>query len=80
MKSLFVLGIAFAVCESCAEKNISTITLNNPANIDRKDESCIIKRADLCPDNETCVPVLKKQTGEYISSQLDDLDLSLIHI
>ncbi|WP_252196454.1 DUF4861 domain-containing protein [Bacteroides salyersiae] len=74
MKSLFVLGIAFAVCESCAEKNISTITLNNPANIDRKDESCIIKRADLCPDNETCVPVLKKQTGEYISSQLDDLD------
>ena len=74
MKFLFILGVAAVVCESCAERNADIITLTNPTDTSRQDEACVIKRKDLCAENQKLVPVLKDKGGQYIPSQLDDLD------
>ena len=71
----FIVSKAVAVvCESCAERNADVITLSNPTDAFRQDEACVIKRKDLCAENQKLVPVLKDKGGQYIPSQLDDLD------
>lgn len=75
MKVLLSLGLAALLCGSCMEnKSIREITLSNPNDSYRQDESGIITRKKLGKRNDTLVPILKNRKGEYIPCQLDDLD------
>lgn len=73
-KFFFILSISAILCESCTENRMSEITLQNPTDIYRADESGVIKREELCARGESQVPVLRTTTGDYIPCQLDDLD------
>jgi hypothetical protein len=73
---LLIVNCQLFLLLSCqSEKNSIIIILENPTELERTDEAIAIKRSELAGYfNNNLHPYLKNEKGEYIPSQLDDLD------
>ena len=69
-KNLFILFFLSSI--SILGKQ--TITIQNPSNFERIDESVVLHRNQLkAPHNKNLVPVLKDETNHFVASQLDTI-------
>ncbi len=75
LKSKTALLFALIACTSItATTKQQTLQLSNPLNIDRADESFIIKRNQLVGGTKSTLPIVKDACGKLVASQVDDLN------
>ncbi len=71
---LFTLSV-FATLVSCTQvPEVKNFIINNDSAHDRIDEAFVINRNQL-PDNKDLLPVVIDSNGEYIATQIDDIDM-----
>ena len=74
MKKLTLLACLLAFA-ACGEQNKEwTVELANPTETARPDESVVLIREQLNPVDDSLLPAVKDATGNYIASQVDDLN------
>lgn len=61
---------------SCGEASYESLTVevSNPSQNERKDESVVLSREQLKPAGDKLVPAVQDAQGNYIASQVDDLN------
>jgi len=70
-----ILILCLAALTACSQQNKAwTVELSNPTETARPDESVVIIREQLNPVDNTLVPAVKDAAGNFVPSQVDDLD------
>ena len=70
-----LLALMALVAVSCAKQNKEwTVEVANPLPTERTDEAVVLTRAQLAPVEDELIPAVKDATGNYVASQVDDLD------
>ncbi len=74
MKKLFLPLFVLSLLASCSDGVRREVTLRNPTQRERIDEAFVLTRSDLNASQEDLLPALKGRKGEWIASQVDDMD------
>ncbi|MCD8165648.1 MAG: DUF4861 domain-containing protein [Bacteroides sp.] len=74
MKKILLLFL-LTTCMACHQgEKMTSVTLYNPTDRERVDESFVMKASELTPPAPGMVPLLKTPEGVYLPSQPDDTD------
>lgn len=71
----FLLSIStLTLLASCSSQPHSEVTLENPTSRERVDEAFVLTRTELNAPKGDLLPALKNESGEWVASQIDDLN------
>lgn len=74
MKKILLALVALAAVSCAGGNRQRTVQVTNPIQDERTDEAVVLTRAQLAPVEETTIPAVKDAAGNYVPSQVDDLD------
>jgi hypothetical protein len=74
MKKILLATLALAAVSCTATNREQTVEVANPLQTARTDAAVVLTRAELAPATEATIPAVKDAAGNYVASQVDDLD------